>query len=403
VIDATLRGSLILLAAFAALRFMRHRSAAERELVLRCAILAMLVLSAIAATAETSLLWLAGVAVMVVRLALSARAVYGIRSREVRRVGRVSIRVGDVPTPMTWGVLRPVIILPEPAERRLPAGRYAAFQAAVPRETRAGRMPAERPAGSRRSAAYDKAVLRHELAHVRRGDALVLALAEVTKALQWFNPLVWLAVKRLRAESERACDDAVVASGIAPAEVADRLVRAGVGRRVLALLDPRVRRGVPSPIAVGAAVALACVSVAVAMPRMADRYAGKYGIPTQLARTIIDAAQAEGVDVDLAFGLVKAESNFRADAVSAAGAIGLTQILPSTARKLDPTVTRDDLFASCTNLRLGLRYLRAQMDAYDRDTALVAYNLGTRRVRELRASGKPLPMQYARLVLGSIQ
>jgi soluble lytic murein transglycosylase-like protein len=249
------------------------------------------------------------VAMMFVRLALSARAVYGIRSREVRRIGRVGIRVGEVATPMTWGVLRPVILLPE-------------------------------------SARFDKAILRHELAHVRRGDALVLALAEVTKALQWFNPLVWIAVKRLRAESERACDDAVVASGIAPAEVADRLVRAGVGRRVLALLDPRVRRGSPSPIAVGAAVAMACVSVTVAMPRMADRYAGRYGIPPQLARTIIDAAQAEGVDVDLAFGLVKAESNFRADAVSSGGAIGLTQILPSTARKLDPTVTRDDLFAS---------------------------------------------------------
>jgi soluble lytic murein transglycosylase-like protein len=361
-IDATLRGSLILLAAFAALGLMRHRSAAERELVLRCAILAMLVLSAVAATTQASLLWLAGIAVMAVRLATSVRAVYSIRSREVR-IGRVSIRVADVPTAMTWGVLRPVIVLPE----------------------------------------LDRTILRHELAHVRRGDALVLVFAEITKALQWFNPLVWLAVKRLRAESERACDDAVVASGIAPAEVADRLVRAGVGRRVLALLDPRVNRATPSPFAIAAVVAIACMSVVVAVPRTADRYADAYDIPPQLARTIIDAARAEGVDVDLAFGLVKAESNFRVDAVSAGGAIGLTQILPSTARMLDPAVTRDDLFASCTNLRLGFRHLRAQMNAFDRDAALVAYNLGTRRVRELRASGRPLPMQYANLVLGSIQ
>lgn len=366
-IDAGVRGSLILLAAFTALRFLRHRSAAERELVLRCAILAMLVLSAIAATVNASLLWLAGVAVMSLRLALSVRAVRSIASREVRRIGRVIIRVGDTPTPMTWGVLRPVILLPESALR-------------------------------------EKAILQHELAHVRRGDALVLVLAELTKVLQWFNPLVWLAVKRLRAESERACDDAVVASGIAPADLADRLVRAGVGRRVLALLDPCVRRTTPSPVAIATVVAVACASVVVTVPRTADRYADAYGIPPKLARAIIDAAAAEDVDVDLAFGLVKAESNFRGDAVSRGGAIGLTQILPSTARRLDPTVTREDLFAYCTNLRLGFRHLRGEMDRFGgREAALVAYNLGARRVRELRASGKPLPLQYAKLVLGSIR
>ncbi|MGZ5440732.1 MAG: alpha/beta hydrolase [Thermoanaerobaculia bacterium] len=88
-IEATVRGSLILLAAFAALQVMRHRSAAERELVLRCAILAMLVLSAIAATMHASSLWLAGVAVMGFRLLLSVRAVHKLPAREVRRMGRI--------------------------------------------------------------------------------------------------------------------------------------------------------------------------------------------------------------------------------------------------------------------------------------------------------------------------
>jgi soluble lytic murein transglycosylase-like protein len=196
----------------------------------------------------------------------------------------------------------------------------------------------------------------------------------------------------------------VIASGMTPADVADRLVRAGVGRRVLALLDPRVCRTAPSPVAIAAVVAIACASVVIAVPRMADRYADAYDISPKLARAIIDAAEAESVDVDLAFGLVKAESNFRADAVSRGGAIGLTQILPSTARRLDPEVTRDDLFAQCTNLRLGFRHLRLQLNRFGgRDAALVAYNLGPRRVAELRASGRPLPMQYANLVLGSIQ
>ena len=366
-IDATLRGSLILVAALVALRFMRRRSAAERELVLRCAILAMLVLSAVAATMHASLLWITGAYVMLVRLVLSVRAVLQLESREVRRIGRVSIRVGDVPTPMTWGLVRPVVLLPESARR-------------------------------------NEAIVRHELAHVRRGDATMLALAELTKVLQWFNPLVWLAVKRLRAESERACDDAVVASGLAPADVAERLVAAGVGRRVLALLDPRVRRTAPSPFAISTVVAIACVSVVVAVPRAPERDAALYDIEPRLAAAILDAARAEEVDADLAFALVKTESNFRANAVSPGGAIGLTQILPSTARQLDPAVSRDDLFAHCTNLRLGFRQLRREMNRFGhRDTALVAYNLGARRVAALRASHRPLPMQYAHRVLGSIE
>lgn len=60
-----------------------------------------------------------------------------------------------------------------------------------------------------------RAVLCHELAHVRRRDWLVQTTAEMLRAVCWFNPLLWVACNRLRLESEYACDDAVLAQGIA--------------------------------------------------------------------------------------------------------------------------------------------------------------------------------------------
>jgi hypothetical protein len=67
-------------------------------------------------------------------------------------------------------------------------------------------------------------VLLHELAHAARGDVLVLHLAQLVTAAFWFDPLVWLAARRLRAEAERAADDAVLRAGIAPSAYVAELV-----------------------------------------------------------------------------------------------------------------------------------------------------------------------------------
>ena len=76
------------------------------------------------------------------------------------------------------------------------------------------------------------AVLAHELAHVARGDWLVQVGAQAIRAAYWFNPLVALACGRLRQESEIACDDAVLATGVRPDAYAMQLVAvAEVGRR----------------------------------------------------------------------------------------------------------------------------------------------------------------------------
>ena len=69
-----------------------------------------------------------------------------------------------------------------------------------------------------------RVVLLHELAHVRRRDCLTHVLAQAACAFYWFNPLAWLAVKRARAERERACDDLVLACGTRGSEYADLLL-----------------------------------------------------------------------------------------------------------------------------------------------------------------------------------
>jgi hypothetical protein len=141
----------------------------------------------------------------------------------------------NVEMPFACGVLRPTIVLPASATQWSEERR--------------------------------RVVLFHELAHVRRRDLLGHTVGRVTCALYWFHPLVWSAAKRLRAESERACDDLVLACGGARAsDYASHLldIVTGVRRqgapatalpmankrefegRMLAILDPSAKRGTPT-------------------------------------------------------------------------------------------------------------------------------------------------------------
>jgi soluble lytic murein transglycosylase-like protein len=125
----------------------------------------------------------------------------------------------------------------------------------------------------------------------------------------------------------------------------------------------------------------------VALPAGGAPPAWAAGLPAHgrpWAAAIDAAAQANGVDGRLLAVLVWAESNFRPEAVSHAGALGLTQLMPGTARGLgvdprDPTA----------NLAGGARYLAAQLDAFGRvDLALAAYNAGPARVEQ---AGRAVP------------
>ncbi|HSK98199.1 MAG TPA: lytic transglycosylase domain-containing protein, partial [Euzebyales bacterium] len=87
-------------------------------------------------------------------------------------------------------------------------------------------------------------------------------------------------------------------------------------------------------------------------------------------------ARRNDLDPRLLTALVKQESGFRADAGSPAGAIGLTQLMPGTARELGV-----DPYDPLANLEGGARYLRSQLDRFGSvPLALAAYNAGPGRV-----------------------
>lgn len=129
-----------------------------------------------------------------------------------------------------------------------------------------------------------------------------------------------------------------------------------------------------------------------------------YRIPADLARDIHDTAREVGLDPEIAFRMVEIESSFRRRAVSSAGAVGYTQIKPSTARWLKPSVTRAKLFETRTNLRLGFRYLRILLDRHDGDVrlALLSYNRGPTRVGSDLAMGRDPSNGYARSVMAGL-
>ena len=117
-------------------------------------------------------------------------------ARAARRVGLENpprVHIGDEHMmPMVFGLFSPVLLLP--------AG--------------AGRWPLARL----------ESVLLHELAHVRRRDALTQLIAELARAIYWFNPLVWFAARQVYLERELACDDIVLNAGTRPWDYAGDLL-----------------------------------------------------------------------------------------------------------------------------------------------------------------------------------
>lgn len=105
-------------------------------------------------------------------------------------------------TPAVLGCLRPILLVPRAALERAPT-------------------------------LHDRNALLHELAHIRRRDLWLDEACELVRALFWFHPLVWLAVSRVRALSEVACDATV-------ARVLGREARGYRDTLVLAARDLRI-------------------------------------------------------------------------------------------------------------------------------------------------------------------
>lgn len=120
------------------------------------------------------------------------------------------------------------------------------------------------------------------------------------------------------------------------------------------------------------------------------QYSTHYRLPADMAIAVYDVALSEGIDPGLAFRLVKVESGFNVRATSHVGAVGLTQVMPSTARLYEPGLTTQQLYDRNTNLRIGFRYLRDLLDRYptNMELALLAYNRGPAKVEQLLGSGR---------------
>lgn len=152
-----------------------------------------------------------------------------------------------VPGPLVTGIFRPRIVLPENSAEWSPA-RY-------------------------------RAVIAHELAHIRRRDPAILFFAQLATVVYWFHPLCWFAAARLRMESERACDDAALRIGLRPSGYAGELLdlarlfnpqpaipmatTSHLESRVKSILDPLVDRSFATR---RAWLAAAVITVALSAP-----------------------------------------------------------------------------------------------------------------------------------------
>ena len=130
-------------------------------------------------------------------------------------------------------------------------------------------------------------------------------------------------------------------------------------------------------------------------------FSNRYSVGSDLAGAIHDIATDEGIEPDLAFRLVSLESDFKQHATSPVGAVGLTQLMPSTARYFQKGITREQLYDRDTNLRIGFRYLRGLIREYHGDVglALLAYNRGPAAVERSRREGRDPSNGYERRIL----
>jgi len=113
-----------------------------------------------------------------------------------------------------------------------------------------------------------------------------------------------------------------------------------------------------------------------------------------IAQSVAEESFRHRIDPGLLLSVILLESRFRTDAVSEKGAIGLMQLLPSTAEELSGQLDLEwrgeaRLLDPRTNIALGAFYLKSLMRTFDGDVnlALTAYNKGPGYVQRMQASG----------------
>jgi soluble lytic murein transglycosylase len=95
-----------------------------------------------------------------------------------------------------------------------------------------------------------------------------------------------------------------------------------------------------------------------------------------------NAAKKYDIEEALIYSVILQESVFEPSLISNAGATGLMQLMPSTARDMNPDITTEDLFAPDTNIDLGARYLKKLLVKFDGNIpkAIASYNAGAGNV-----------------------
>jgi HEAT repeat protein/beta-lactamase regulating signal transducer with metallopeptidase domain len=221
-----------------------------------------------------------------------AEPVDAVRWRDAAEIAAAELGLRDTPpllasagvtVPFTAGLFRPVVVVPLAAVAHWSDERV-------------------------------RVVLLHELAHVRRRDCLMQAVTQVACAVYWFNPLAWIAARRLRAERERACDDLVLAAGLRGAEYAQHLLdiaRTATSRRALS-------------------------AAALAMAR-----------PSELEGRLLAILDSRPV-----VGLRAAGAGWRGSALAAAAVLALASVHP-VAREVAPAAPTDETTAAETVATAG--------------------------------------------------
>jgi TonB family protein len=305
ILTAALKGTIVLGVAWIATALLRRRSADLRHRVWLAAIIAMALLllpvpvpqtmrmtidasAAAPATASAAarsiqvlpLVWSIIAALLLLRWGLGVLRLYRI-TRRARGTG--SIRVSEsIQTPMTWGAIRPVILLPT-------------YVDGWPEEQR-------------------DVVIRHERAHIERRDWLWQAFAQAMTTVFWFHPLVWLALVQIRKEAEHAADDATLAGGVQAPDYADRLMavarqlsghspapavamvrKPALTSRIAAILDTARTRTVAS---LGARIGVVLVAVALMVPLSAFQnqtvhHLGEEGVKAPVLQHRVDPTYTE--------------------------------------------------------------------------------------------------------------
>ena len=237
----------------------------------------------------------------------------GALARAQRRMGfkhgTALLTSDDLASPISWGLMRPVILL----------------------NSRAVEATGEA-----------EAIIAHELAHVARMDWIKLLLARVATALFWFNPLVWILAREAHQLREEAADDSVLGADIVDTDYAQLLVgvarhecpglllgahgvapsRSSLARRVARVLDGKSVRG-PAPrsftlgIFVGAvliAAPLAALTLTPGVPREAKT---ALRTPALSERVAFERSDAADVPADLPHIIAHGVSTSVATAVAA--------------------------------------------------------------------------------------